>query len=171
ARIQEEEALVLNVLERPDEFGSAALYTRRDALQAVAQLVPLRYGQTQEVCPGVAVRLVDAGHILGSAMAHVTVAWGGRERSLTFTGDLAPPAPARAPPPGAGGRPGRSASAPGAAAARSRSGTRPRTWSGSCTTRWGAAARSSCPPSAWGARRWWCTCCRRRSAPAGCRRS
>jgi metallo-beta-lactamase family protein len=87
ARIQEEDALVLGVLGRPEE----PLSTRADVQQTLAQCVVVPYGQVQEVGPGVRFRFEDAGHILGSAMVALTVVWAGREHTLTFTGDLGRP--------------------------------------------------------------------------------
>src|SRR5207244_2486081 len=33
-------------------------------------------------------RFVDAGHLLGSAMVHLTIDQAGRKRTITFTGDI-----------------------------------------------------------------------------------
>ena len=47
-------------------------------VEALAPLfVPLPYGQPKEVADGITVRLVDAGHILGSASIEMTVSEGG----------------------------------------------------------------------------------------------
>src|SRR5262245_5375840 len=84
ARIQEHDAREHNLLRLPDEPWLAPLYTRDDVERTVRQCVPVGYGRPHPVCPGVELRLADAGHILGSAMVTLTV--GGR--TVTFTGDL-----------------------------------------------------------------------------------
>jgi metallo-beta-lactamase family protein len=64
------------------------LYTEADALAVLPALRPVHYGKTFDPGPGVSAVFLDAGHILGSAIAAVTVADGGRERKLVFSGDL-----------------------------------------------------------------------------------
>lgn len=64
------------------------LYTVADAEQACKQIKPLRYGELQEVVPGVRVRFHDAGHIMGSGIVELELAEGGTERRLVFSGDL-----------------------------------------------------------------------------------
>jgi metallo-beta-lactamase family protein len=86
-RIQEEDALVLSIVGQPSA-GAAPPFTRPDARQAVEQCAVLPYDRPQEILPGVELRLADAGHILGSAMVSVRLAWGRRECSLTFSGDV-----------------------------------------------------------------------------------
>lgn len=43
------------------------LYTVADAAQVPEHLVTVEYGQIIELCEGVKIRFVDAGHLLGSA--------------------------------------------------------------------------------------------------------
>ncbi len=85
ARIQEEDAFVHRVIGRPE---TVPYCTQDDVDQTVQQCVALPYDQPREIGPGIAVRLVDAGHILGSAMVALTFAREGRLHRLTFTGDL-----------------------------------------------------------------------------------
>jgi metallo-beta-lactamase family protein len=51
-------------------------------------LVPLPYEERREIAEGITVRLVDAGHILGSASVEMTVSEGGRNRVIVFSGDI-----------------------------------------------------------------------------------
>jgi metallo-beta-lactamase family protein len=68
--------------------------------QTIDQCVPLDYGQPHAV-GGVQFQLLDAGHLLGSAMVSLTLDARPRPRTVTFTGDLgrrslplhSPPAP------------------------------------------------------------------------------
>ncbi len=64
------------------------LYTEADALAVLPRLEPVPYGKTFEPAPGIRVRFLDAGHILGSAIVCVSLRDGGKERELVFTGDL-----------------------------------------------------------------------------------
>ena len=60
----------------------------------VAQLRPLyrrvRYDTPTEVAPAVVIRMVDAGHILGSASLEMTIEEAGKSRTVVFSGDLGP---------------------------------------------------------------------------------
>ncbi|HVS34245.1 MAG TPA: MBL fold metallo-hydrolase [Gemmataceae bacterium] len=86
ARIQEEDAVVAGVV-----HGAAAdppLYIRSDAHRVVAQCTAVPYETPHEITPDVRLRFLDAGHILGSAMAELTIARQTRLSRITFTGDL-----------------------------------------------------------------------------------
>jgi metallo-beta-lactamase family protein len=85
ARIQEEEAYVESLIGRAE---AAVLYTREDVERTVALCVATPYDAVAAIHPRVQLRLVDAGHLLGSAMACLTMPGRGREYSVTFTGDL-----------------------------------------------------------------------------------
>ena len=64
------------------------LYTQEDALGAHGLIRPCHYGQRVEVCPGVSLRMVDVGHLLGSASIEVTVTEGTQTRVIVFSGDI-----------------------------------------------------------------------------------
>jgi metallo-beta-lactamase family protein len=64
------------------------LYTEADALAALPALRPVPYGESFAPGTGVSAAFLDAGHIIGSAIVTVTVADGGREKKLVFSGDL-----------------------------------------------------------------------------------
>jgi metallo-beta-lactamase family protein len=63
------------------------LYTVAEARRSLELLQPHPYGKAFEPAPGMRVRFLDAGHILGSAI--VEIAWGGR--TIVFSGDLGQP--------------------------------------------------------------------------------
>ena len=71
----------------------APLYTEDDAAAIVPRFLEVPYGAEREVAPGVHVTLLDAGHILGSAIVVVRAAGGPGQRSLriVFSGDLGRP--------------------------------------------------------------------------------
>lgn len=64
------------------------LYTRAEARVTERHFRPLEYGRAETILPGVALRLHDAGHILGSAIAELTLSDGEQRRTLVFSGDL-----------------------------------------------------------------------------------
>src|SRR5207248_221171 len=87
------------------------LYTYNDVDRALGQCVSVPYGKEVEAARGVKFRFIEAGHILGSAIVAITAAGPDRDRTLTFSGDLArrgaPLFKAASPVPPAGGRRGR----------------------------------------------------------------
>ncbi len=70
------------------------VYENKHVTQAVRQMVAVPYHQTKRVTDDVTVELFDAGHILGSAFARLTVGRGSDRKTVLFSGDLGnPPAP------------------------------------------------------------------------------
>jgi metallo-beta-lactamase family protein len=69
------------------------LYTEDDAEAAVAKLSAIAYNAEQEIAPCVFITLLDAGHILGSAIVRMRLArsTGGRDAIVVFSGDLGRP--------------------------------------------------------------------------------
>jgi metallo-beta-lactamase family protein len=69
------------------------LYTEEDANAALPMLRHVPYGMEHEVAQGIHVTLLDAGHILGSAIARmrITRPGGGRDTIVVFSGDLGRP--------------------------------------------------------------------------------
>src|SRR5262245_57708185 len=51
---------------------------------------PMQYDKPVEIAPGVVARMVDAGHVIGSASIELTVEEGGRKKVVVFSGDLGP---------------------------------------------------------------------------------
>jgi metallo-beta-lactamase family protein len=66
------------------------LYTEKE----VARLHPLcrrlQYDTPTEVAPGVSVRMVEAGHVFGSASIEATIQDNGKTRTVVFSGDIGP---------------------------------------------------------------------------------
>ena len=50
----------------------------------------MKYNQRFNVAPGIDARLVDAGHVIGSASVELTVSENGHKRVIVFSGDLGP---------------------------------------------------------------------------------
>jgi metallo-beta-lactamase family protein len=68
----------------------APLYTQKEVDRLHSLYRPMRYNHSTEVAPGVRVRAVEAGHVLGSASLEVTVDEGGRKKIVVFSGDIGP---------------------------------------------------------------------------------
>ena len=66
------------------------MYTEEDVLALKPLLRPVGYDQPKEILPGVTLRLVDAGHVIGSSSVELTVDEDGRKKIIVFSGDLGP---------------------------------------------------------------------------------
>jgi metallo-beta-lactamase family protein len=64
------------------------LYDEDDVRATVSQMVALPYRQRRQIAPGVTAQLLDAGHVLGSAIVVLDIEDEGRTLRLAFTGDL-----------------------------------------------------------------------------------
>lgn len=64
------------------------LYDLEDALSAIEKFVSIPYGLSFPIFPGVTLRFLEAGHILGSAQVELQLEEKGKKRTLLFTGDL-----------------------------------------------------------------------------------
>lgn len=90
ARIAEEDTARANRrLRRAGRREQSPLYTVDDVEALVRRFVALPYGEWREIAPGVAVRLHDAGHILGSSSVEMRIQRNDAEPlSVVFSGDL-----------------------------------------------------------------------------------
>jgi metallo-beta-lactamase family protein len=89
ANIQESDAERVNRRRaRQDRDPVTALYTRADVEPVRHLLSTTEYDQPVEIAPGISVRFVDAGHILGSASVEMKVREAGQERTIAFSGDI-----------------------------------------------------------------------------------
>ena len=64
------------------------LYTEQDALRVCEHFHPCHYDESVQVCDGIAIRMVDAGHLLGSASIEDTVTEDGEDKGIVFSGDI-----------------------------------------------------------------------------------
>ena len=87
ARIQANESGRSDYSRRPPG-NSSSLYTLNDVDKTIEACVGVDYLDTIDVNANVQIRFIDSGHILGSAMIAVRIAFGDQEYSITFTGDL-----------------------------------------------------------------------------------
>jgi metallo-beta-lactamase family protein len=102
--LQEEEAAYANRVGYSRHHPAEPLFTQADAHASLRLLEPIPFGRAHEIAPDVTLRLHPAGHILGSAIAELTI--DDPTRSILFSGDLGRPnhplliAPAPPPPVG-----------------------------------------------------------------------
>ncbi|HSO11791.1 MAG TPA: MBL fold metallo-hydrolase [Anaerolineales bacterium] len=88
-RIQEADAEFVNKKRlRRGEEPIEPLYTEVDAQQAADLFRGIEYNQPFEVIPGVVVRLIEAGHILGSAAVSLEIEEKGKKTHFWFSGDI-----------------------------------------------------------------------------------
>src|ERR1700722_11568043 len=88
AKIQEEDAAHINIARNYAEPWVQPLYTHPDIEKAFRQVVQVPYAKETDVTKNVRFRFIEAGHILGSAMVHLTAAGPDRDRTLSFSGDM-----------------------------------------------------------------------------------
>ncbi|HAH05514.1 MAG TPA: MBL fold metallo-hydrolase [Elusimicrobia bacterium] len=84
ARLQAEDAKFFNKIHKEDGQTIEPLYSEEDAESAIRRLTPHAYAEEFEPARGVKARLLNAGHVLGSAMVQVDL----DGRRVLFTGDL-----------------------------------------------------------------------------------
>lgn len=81
AKIQREEVVI-------EEDTTGPLYSGTEVARTITQCRTVEYDVPLDVGEGLTVRLLDAGHLLGSAMVVLTCATSDGPRTVTFTGDL-----------------------------------------------------------------------------------
>jgi metallo-beta-lactamase family protein len=87
ARIQKEEA------ENGDDVGvdessTGLLYTGVEVEETLRRCETIPYGESRSLHSGMVVRLIDAGHLLGSAMIHLQIDTPAGTKRVTYTGDM-----------------------------------------------------------------------------------
>ena len=90
AKIQARDAEYLKkqAVKKGEKFEWAPLFDEKNAIEATSQIVGISYNRPINIGDGVTLEFHDAGHILGSAMAFITVRKGGEEVRILATGDL-----------------------------------------------------------------------------------
>src|SRR6185369_4912890 len=66
------------------------LFEEADVRKLKPLATPVKYNQRFTVAPGIEARLVDAGHVIGSASVELTVCENGHRKVVVFSGDLGP---------------------------------------------------------------------------------
>lgn len=76
--------------QRAGETPLEPIYTEQHVAQIMDQFTAAPYNQPVEVAPGIRVRWVEAGHMLGSASLQLCVQDGGTTKTIVFSGDVGP---------------------------------------------------------------------------------
>lgn len=87
AHLQEEDARYANKKGFSKHKPALPLFNVADANRALTRMQPLRYETRKELAPGLAIRLLRAGHILGSCLVEVVI----QGQKILFSGDLGRP--------------------------------------------------------------------------------
>jgi len=66
------------------------LFEETDVRKLGPLVRPVKYKRSFQVAPGISARLVDAGHVIGSASVELTVNENGSQKVVVFSGDLGP---------------------------------------------------------------------------------
>jgi KH/beta-lactamase-domain protein len=77
--------LQLDYLDVASKQGVTPHYDQKDVRECVLHTIPLRYGVVTDIAPDIRLTLHNAGHILGSSIAHLHVGEG--LHNLVYTGD------------------------------------------------------------------------------------
>jgi metallo-beta-lactamase family protein len=77
-------------LQRQGQPPIEPLYEDQDVERLRPLFRPMDYDQPFEVAPGIVVRAVEAGHMLGSVSLELTVEEEGKKKVVIFSGDLGP---------------------------------------------------------------------------------
>ncbi len=86
--LQEEDAAFYNKTKTSKHDPALPLYTLEEAEASLQYFRPVQPGERVQVCPEISFRFVPAAHILGSAMAEISLQTNGQARRLLFTGDI-----------------------------------------------------------------------------------
>jgi metallo-beta-lactamase family protein len=76
------------IARQAEESGWPPIYTVADVEAATRYMKGYKYGDTIKVSPHIECSILNAGHILGSAMYQFTLKEGNKRRVVTFTGDI-----------------------------------------------------------------------------------
>ena len=90
ARIQARDAefLAKQANKKGEKFTWRPLFNEDDVVKTANQIISLSYNRKMYIAPNVSLELYDAGHILGSGFAYLTITNGSEETRVLFTGDI-----------------------------------------------------------------------------------
>jgi len=86
--LQEEDAAFANKMKFSKHVPALPLYTMEEAQQCLTLFRSVPFGEIKRLTNELSFRFVRAAHILGSAMAEVTLTSNGKKSQLLFTGDI-----------------------------------------------------------------------------------
>ncbi len=78
--------MLLDAIKVTNQEARKGLYDSSHVRELVARTIPLRWGETTDIAPDMRLTLHNAGHILGSSMAHFHLGEG--DYNLAYSGDI-----------------------------------------------------------------------------------
>lgn len=78
--------LQLDLLDIASREGKPLPYTLREVKEALLHTIPLKYGEVTDIAPDIRLTFYEAGHILGSAIAHIHI--GNGLHNIVYTSDF-----------------------------------------------------------------------------------
>ena len=90
ARIQARDAefLAKQANKKGEKFTWRPIFNEDDVVKTANQIISLSYNRKMYIAPNVSLEFYDAGHILGSGFAYLTITNGSEETRVLFTGDI-----------------------------------------------------------------------------------
>jgi metallo-beta-lactamase family protein len=89
AKIQEQDTSFSNKHRKKKDLPPLEiLYTEENVNQALTQFKTVEYHEEFNITPEVKLYFSDAGHVVGSAVTHLTITEDGKETHITFSGDV-----------------------------------------------------------------------------------
>ena len=90
ARIQARDAefLAKQANKKGEKFTWRPLFNEDDVVKTANQIISLSYNRKMYIASNVSLEFYDAGHILGSGFAYLTITNGSEETRVLFTGDI-----------------------------------------------------------------------------------
>ena len=78
--------LQLDLLDIAKREGKPLPYSLREVKEALLHTIPLKYGEVTDIAPDIRLTFYEAGHILGSAIAHIHI--GNGLHNIVYTSDF-----------------------------------------------------------------------------------
>ncbi len=90
ARIQARDAdyLKRQAEKKGEKFDWTPLFDEKDVVQTMNQIVGISYHRPMIIGDGIELEFYDAGHILGSSIAMITITQNGKKTRIAYSGDL-----------------------------------------------------------------------------------
>lgn len=73
-----------------EDAAPPRLYTEVEVAAVLPLITPLPYLSPHAIAPGITLRFLDAGHVIGSASIELTIGEGIEQHTIVFSGDLGP---------------------------------------------------------------------------------
>ncbi|MGH7296142.1 MAG: MBL fold metallo-hydrolase, partial [Polyangiaceae bacterium] len=90
ANIQESDSkhIAMLIAKGRDIEPAPPLYDADDVAGIMGLMVGVPYGREEKIAPGISLRFLDAGHVLGSAISILDIEDAGIKKRVAYTGDL-----------------------------------------------------------------------------------